>query len=238
MKRLLLISNGTNYGRSYLDHTLEAVDTFLQGTTGEVVFVPYAKHDWVEYHDKAQAVLEKIGVTVDSIHRISKEAERISAIRNARAIFVGGGNTFRLLDTLCRQNLIMPMREAVLAGVPYIGVSAGVNLACPTIKTTNDMPIVYPPSFDALHLVPFNINPHYFDPDSTSRHMGETRAKRIEEFHEVNAVPVLGLREGGMLRIEGNAATLAGENGARLFRPALPPEDYPVGTRLDFLMES
>lgn len=236
MKRLLLISNGTNYGRGYLDHALDAIASFLQGTVGEVVFVPYAKHDWDEYHDKVRGILGRIGAVTDSVHRISKEAERKSAIQNARAVFVGGGNTFRLLETLYRLNLFPVIREAVLAGVPYIGVSAGVNLACPSIKTTNDMPIVYPPSFGALHLVPFNINPHYFDPDSTSRHMGETRAKRIEEFHEINTVPVLGLREGAMLKIEGTAITLAGENGARLFRPNTPPEDYHPGARLDFLI--
>jgi dipeptidase E len=236
MKRLLLISNGTNYGRGYLDHALNAIDTFLQGTKGEVVFVPYARHDWDEYHDKVRGILGRIGASTDSVHRISKEAERISAIQNARAIFVGGGNTFRLLETLYRLNLIPVIREAVLAGVPYIGVSAGVNLACPTIKTTNDMPIVYPPSFDALNLVPININPHYLDPDSTSRHMGETRAKRIEEFHEINAIPVVGLREGAMVRIEGTAVTLAGENGARLFRPNASPEEYHPGARLDLLV--
>jgi dipeptidase E len=159
-----------------------------------------------------------------------------AAIDKADAVFIGGGNTFRLIDALWRLDLIDPIRRRISGGAPYIGSSAGSNVACPTIKTTNDMPIVQPPTFEALNLAPFNINPHYLDPMPESTHMGETREERIAEFHEENRQPVVGLREGAWLVVERNTVTVDGSTGVRLFRPGRPPTEYPAGSRLDFLM--
>jgi len=147
-----------------------------------------------------------------------------------------GGNTFRLLDELYRHDLIEPLRRRVEAGMPYMGSSAGSGVACVTIRTTNDMPIVQPPSFAALALVPFNVNAHYLDADPSSRHMGETREQRIAEFHEMNAPPVIGLREGALLRIEGDSLVLLGSSGARLFERGREPREYRPPARLDELL--
>jgi dipeptidase E len=174
-----------------------------------------------------------MGFGVDSIHEAQ---DPVAAVEAAEALFIGGGNTFRLLDQLQRRGLVEPIRRKALAGMPYLGTSAGSNVACVTIKTTNDMPIVEPRSLSALALVPFNINPHYLDPDPGSRHMGETRETRIREFHEENAPPVLGLREGSMLRVEGDAARVEGESGARLFRRGRDPEELPPGSDVAFLL--
>jgi dipeptidase E len=179
------------------------------------------------------------GYDLDGIHSHADPAE---AAREAEAFFVGGGNTFRLLDRLYRLGLVEVIRERVLAGVPYLGVSAGCNVACPTIQTTNDMPIVQPPRFDALGLVPFQVNPHYaFGPTFLQQgegfvpHFGETRDERIREFHEENDTPVLGLWEGGVLRIEQRKVTLVGAP-ARLFRRGLDPVDVHPGAYLGGLL--
>jgi dipeptidase E len=176
-----------------------------------------------------------MGYAIDAVHEADDPAR---AVEQAEAVFVGGGNTFRLLLELYRRGLIEPIRRRVAAGMPYLGTSAGSNVACITIKTTNDMPIVEPPSLTALGLVPFNINPHYLDPDPDSTHMGETRETRIHEFHEENEPPVLGLREGAMLRVEASRATLRGRIGARLFRRGAPPEEMLPGASLDFLLSA
>ena len=160
------------------------------------------------------------GWRLDSLH---EARDKEQAILRAEAIFCGGGNTFRLLDALYELDLLSPIRRRVSEGMPYVGASAGSNLACPTIKTTNDMPIVEPLSFDALGLVPFQINPHYLDPVPGSTHMGETRETRIREFHEENETPVVGLREGAMLRVEGDSVELRGRAGARIFRRGEEP---------------
>ncbi|MCH8960898.1 MAG: dipeptidase PepE [Bacteroidetes bacterium] len=233
MKRLLLLSNSVQHGRDYLDHAASEIQDFLGRGVARVLFVPYAIGDWEGYTQNVRPVFEPMGYGLDAIH---EAADARAAVREAEAVFIGGGNTFRLLDTLYAQDLLGVIRERVEAGMPYLGSSAGTNVACLTMKTTNDMPIVYPPSFDALRLVPFNINAHYQDPDPTSTHQGETREQRIAEFHEMNDPPVVGLREGAWLRIEGSAVYLGGSNGARLFQRGKEPVEYTVGSRVDFLM--
>jgi len=176
-----------------------------------------------------------MGYRAFSLH-VERDPE--AAVESAQAIFIGGGNTFRLLASLYKRNLIPALRRQVEKGTSYVGTSAGSNVACVTIKTTNDMPIVAPPSFDALNLVPFNINPHYLDPDPLSKHQGETREERIREFHEENEPAVVGLREGAMLKIEPPHVTLLGSAGARVFRKGREPVEHSPGDRLDFLMEN
>ncbi|MBK7877456.1 MAG: dipeptidase PepE [Planctomycetes bacterium] len=233
MKRVLLISNSTLHGSGYLDHCAEELRRFLGPGVARIAFVPYALHDRAGYAAKVRARLERLGLAVDSLHDATDPR---AAIARAEAVFVGGGNTFRLLDELYTQRLLDPIRERVAAGMPYVGSSAGSNVACASIQTTNDMPIVYPPSFDALRLVPFNLNPHYLDPDPNSKHMGETREQRIAEFHEECPRPVLGLREGAMLRVEGETATLLGTTGARLFSRGRLPREFVPPARLDELL--
>jgi dipeptidase E len=234
-RRLLLISNSTNHGQGYLDHVLPEMDAFLGGVR-RLVFVPFALKDREGYGAKARQRLAAIGVEVETL--TADEAGRRLAGR-AEAFFTGGGNTFRLLKTLQDSGLLPLLREQALAGTPYMGSSAGTNIAAPTIRTTNDMPIVQPASFEALGLVPFQINPHYLDPDPGSTHMGETREQRLREFHEENETPVVGLREGSWLRVEGDRATLGGvqgTRGARIFRQGREPEERGMGEPLDDLL--
>lgn len=237
MRRLLLISNSTLHGSGYLDHCEAEIREFVGTHVRRVLFVPFALHDRDAYAATVRARFAKMNMAVTSLHEARGAAERIEAIESADALFVGGGNTFRLLDELYRKEVIGPIQNRVAGGMPYIGTSAGSNVACITLKTTNDMPIVEPPAFDALALVPFNINAHYLDPDPDSRHMGETREVRIREFHEMNLPPVVGLREGAMLRIHGDQVELRGTTGARLFRRGKPAEEFTPVCRMDFLLE-
>ena len=210
--RLLLISSSNVHGYGFLDHAEESIRRFV-GEKRRVVFAPFAGKDRDAYTSR---VAERLG-------RMSLETTQLrhgaSDLEGAEVLFVGGGNTFRLLKALYERELLEPIRRKVRSGtLLYIGSSAGTNIAAPTIKTTNDMPIVQPPSFDALGLVRFQINPHYFDPDPNSTHKGETREQRIQEFHEENETPVIGLREGSALLVEDDVITLLGEKPARLFR--------------------
>jgi dipeptidase E len=209
------------------------------GTVDRLLFIPYALHD----HDAYLNVMIERGINagyvLDGIHHHEDPRE---AVRQAPAIFVGGGNTFRLLDSIYRFALLDLIRDRVRSGVPYLGISAGANIAGPTIKTTNDMPIVQPPSFDALGLVTFQINPHYYTgnsylPTSTGyqQHFSETRDERIREFHEMNDTPVVGLWEAGILRIEGGLVHLLG-TPARVFVKGQEPRDVPPDSFLDELM--
>jgi len=228
-KRVLLISNSTLYGSGYLDHAESEIHSFL-GDVKRVLFVPYALFDRDKYAATAQQRFQKMGYELASIHTAANPVE---AVNETGAIFIGGGNTFRLLKSLYDFNLLDPIRNRVANGMPYIGSSAGSNVAAPTIKTTNDMPIVQPPSFNALGLVSFQINPHYLDPDPNSKHMGETREERIMQFLEENDTPVVGLREGAMLRIENGETILRGSSGARIFRKGMEAVEISPGTRLD-----
>lgn len=228
-KRVLLISNSTLYGSGYLDHAETEIRSFL-GDVRRVLFVPYALFDRDKYAATAQQRFQKMGYILTSIHTAT---DPVAAVDETDAVFIGGGNTFRLLKALYDFKLLDPIRDRVSNGMPYIGSSAGSNVAAPTIKTTNDMPIVQPPSFDALGLVSFQINPHYLDPDSNSKHMGETREERIIQFLEENDTPVVGLREGAMLRIEHGNTILRGSTGARIFRKGMEPIEILPGARLD-----
>jgi dipeptidase E len=232
VRRLLLLSNSTNFGSGYLDHAMEEMRELL-GDVRTFLFVPFALADRSGYTAKFRARLESEGIAVDEATADLPGRRRIET---AEAVFVGGGNTFRLLKTMQDATLLGPLRSRALAGMPYLGASAGINLAGPTIRTTNDMPIVEPRGFDALGLVPFQINPHYIDADPASSHMGETREQRLAEFHEENATPVVGLREGGWIRVEGGSGRLGGARGARIFRRGAVPEERLPGAALDDLL--
>ena len=228
--RVLLISNSTLYGSGYLDHAATEILDFL-GNVKRVLFVPYALYDRDAYASQAQKRFEKMGFDLSSIHKASDPKQ---AIDDAEALFIGGGNTFRLLKALYDFDLIERIRMRVAAGMPYVGSSAGSNVAGPTIKTTKDMPIVQPPSFDALGLVPFQISPHFLDPDPNSTHMGETQEDRILQFLDTT---VAGLREGAMVRVENGTTILKGSSGARIFRKGMEPVEVQPGTQLDDLLE-
>jgi dipeptidase E len=212
-RQLVLASNSTNPGGEYLDH-LEATIRLFFSDCSSVAFVPYALADLDGYGAIAEARFGRLGIRLESVHRHDLPAEAVSA---ADGIFIGGGNTFRLLDRLITHELIGPIRELVADGGPYLGTSAGANVACPTIKTTNDMPIVQPPTFEALRLVSFQINPHYIERDPDTPHGGETRTQRLTEFHEENDTPVIGLREGSWLEVQ-ESVKLQGPHPAVLFR--------------------
>jgi dipeptidase E len=228
-KRVLLISNSTLYGSGYLDHAEGEIRSFLGGARS-VLFVPYALYDRDAYASMAQKRFERMGYALESIHKASDPQQ---AVNNAEAIFVGGGNTFRLLKALYDADVLNPIRQRVKEGMPYVGSSAGSNVAGPTIKTTKDMPIVQPQSFDALGLVPFQISPHYLDPDPNSTHMGETQEERIIQFLEENDTPVFALREGAIVRVEKGTMLLKGSSGARIFRKGLEPVETLPGDGLD-----
>lgn len=230
--RILLVSNSTLHDRGYLDHVEEEIRDLL-ATAGIVLFFPFALSDRDGYAAKAKARFAAMGYEMKSAHSAANPSK---ALAEADAIFIGGGNTFRLLKALQDRGWIEPIRQRVLEGAPYIGSSAGSNVAAPTIRTTNDMPIVEPRTFDALGLVPFQINPHYQDPDPTSTHMGETREERILQFLEENETPVLGLREGAWVRVEEGSVRLKGSNGARIFRRGHAPVEAPTGEEISALV--
>ena len=216
MKRILLASTSTVYGGTYLSYLQDELIDFFTGID-EILFVPYARpsgitHD--EYTQIAQQFFNRVGKSIVGLHTF---ADPKKAIRQAKAIFTGGGNTFVLVNQLYGLKVMDVLREAVENGTLYMGTSAGSNIAGQTMQTTNDMPIVYPPSFKTLGLVPFNINPHYLDPDPQSKHKGETRETRIKEFHVFNDTPVIGLREGSWLRVEDEKVSLKGDLTARIF---------------------
>jgi dipeptidase E len=225
IKKLLLISNSIQYGQGYLDHVEDDIHAFL-GPPGRVAFVPYAAFDLDEYENRARLRFERMGYLMESVHR--HRGHEPDLLSNVDTVFIGGGNTFRLLARLYAFGLIEPIRALVEKGLPYIGSSAGSIVAGPSIKTTKDMPVVEPPSFNALNLISFHISPHYLDPDPNSRHMGETQEERILQFLEENDGQVVGLREGSRLLVKGDQVALIGPTPARLFqREARPSESSP-----------
>ena len=232
-ERVLLISNSTLYGSVYLDHAENEIRGFL-GRVTRVLFVPYALYDRDAYASVAQERFSRMGCHTESIHAV---ADAKQAVNEADAIFIGGGNTFRLLKALYDADVLKVIRDRVERGLPYIGSSAGSNVAGPTIKTTKDMPIVQPPSFDALAIVPFQISPHFQDPDPNSTHMGETQEERINQFLEENDTTVAGLREGAMVLLGSGSYMLKGSSGARIFRKGQKPVEVKPGDNLNHLFE-
>ena len=230
--RILLVSNSTVYGRGYLDHVEQEIKAFL-GDAKRILFFPYALYDRDGYAAKVKARFAAMGYSLESVHHA---ADPRQAVENTDAFFIGGGNTFRLLNALQDVGLLDAIGRKVKSGAPYIGSSAGSNVAGPTIKTTKDMPIVQPRSFDSLGLVPFQISPHFQDPDPNSRHMGETQEERILQFLEENETPVVGIREGAWLICENGAVTLRGEAGARIFRHGEVPVEAKPGDNIVHLV--
>ena len=224
--RLLLLSTSTLHGSGYLDYAESHIREFF-GKSGRVLFVPYALADRDGYSDTARRRFEQMGYELYPIHR---EDDPARAIGRADSIFIGGGNTFRLLKTLYDVAIVDLIAERVREGMPFMGSSAGTNMACPTLKTTNDMPIVQPSSFKALGLIDFQINPHYLDPDPNSKHMGETREERLRQYLEENETPVVGLREGSILWVENDKVTLRGEKTARVFKQGMEPFEIQSGS--------
>jgi dipeptidase E len=233
--RLLLISNSTNAGEAYLEHPLDQIKTFLGSNRVKALFVPYAgvTISFDDYTSRVSERFQEIGHAITSVHEVD---DPVLAVQQAEAIVVGGGNTFHLAKLMQEQGLIDAIREKVLAGTPYIGWSAGSNMACPSIRTTNDMPIVEPVSFQALNLVPFQINPHYLDANPEG-HAGETREMRIEEFLEANpGIFVVGLREGTMFLVEKESMQLLGPRPARIFKKDYNPQEFEPGADFSFLL--
>lgn len=231
MQKLILASTSTVHGSDFLEYLSDVLKIHFKDAD-EVLFIPYARpggitHD--DYTDKASQSFEKIGKQLIGIHTFN---DPINAIRNSKGIFIGGGNTFVLLKQLNENNLVETLKKTINQGIPYLGTSAGTNITGQTIGTTNDMPIVYPPSFNALGLIPFNINPHYLDPDPNSTHMGETRETRIAEFHKFNSIPVVGLREGSYLEVHDDTVILKGKLSARIFKKDLPPYEFSSNSEL------
>jgi len=236
--KLLLISNSTNAGEEYLTYPMPHIENFLDGKVKKVLFIPYAAvtFSFDEYQKKVQERFTPLGIEVDSIHKYAPE-KRKKAILNAEAFVVGGGNSFNLLKLMQQDDILENLRYQCLKGIPYIGWSAGSNVACPTIKTTNDMPIVEPDSFYAINLVRFQINPHYLDANPDG-HAGETREMRIEEFMVANPdIYIVGLREGTILKLENAKFELIGNRKARVFKFNEEPRELASGDDFDFLFE-
>ncbi|MCD6565721.1 MAG: dipeptidase PepE [Bacteroidales bacterium] len=233
--RLLLISNSTNAGEAYLDYPKQQIRDFLGEKPVKALFIPYAAvtFSFSDYEKKVSERFREVGHNIVSIHRFD---DPVRAVKEAHAIVVGGGNTWQLTRMMQEQGLIFPISDKVRKGIPYIGWSAGSNVACPTLKTTNDMPIVEPKTFSTFNLLKFQINPHYLDANPEG-HAGETREMRIEEFLVANPdIYVVGLREGTMLRIEESEIDLIGLRPARIFRKGEKPIDLPPGEDFSFLL--
>lgn len=234
MKNLLLASTSTLHGSDYLEYLLpELKQHFTNCKT--ILFIPYARPSGIsheEYTEKTALAFAKIKLNIRGIHEYENPVE---AIQNAEGIFTGGGNTFLLVNELYRNKIMIPLKETLEKGIPYLGTSAGSNISGLSMQTTNDMPIVYPPSFQTLGLIPFNLNVHFQDADIQSKHMGESRETRINEFHQFNNFPVLGLKEGSWLEIKANKIVLKGNLSAKLFRKNETPIDIAAESELSFI---
>lgn len=230
MKQILIASTSTVHGSGYLEYLLDSLKVHFRNAN-TILFIPYARPGGISHQDYTEIVriaFSKINKAVKGIHEFDNPKD---AIKSAEAIFTGGGNTFVLVNQLYKNNLMSELRSTIESGTPYLGTSAGSNICGLTIGTSNDMPIMYPPNFNALGLIPFNINPHYLDPEPGSTHMGETRETRIIEFHEFNSQPVIGLREGSYLEVKGSKIVLMGPLKARIFEKNRQP--YELETMSD-----
>lgn len=228
MQKIILASTSTVYGKPYLSYLFDALKTHYEGID-EILFIPYARPGGITYDDytaKVREAFSQINIKVKGIHEYDNPK---TALQEAKGFFTGGGNTFLLLNTLYYNRILEALAEEVKSGKPYLGTSAGSNIAGRSIMNTNDMPIIFPPSFKAMGLIPFNLNPHYIDPQPDSTHMGETRETRIKEYLVFNSVPVLGLREGSWLEITGENITLRGDLSARWFEKEKEPVEIPTG---------
>lgn len=230
-KNIILASTSTLYEGTYLDYLLPTIRELYQGIT-EIIFIPYARPGGISHDDytaRAADFFATAGIKVRGIHTFD---DPVTAIRSAKGFFTGGGNTFLLVKQLHELQLMTELKQAVENGTPYLGTSAGSNIGGVNMQTTNDMPIVYPPSFDTMGLIPFNLNPHYQDPIPGTKHMGETRETRIHEFHSQNTIPVVGLREGSWIRIKGKRITLEGTLTARIFQSGKTPYELEAGATI------
>ncbi len=216
MKKAILASTSTLHGENYLEYLLNELKILFHGC-GEIVFIPYARPGGISYEEYTLKVMEAIQDLNINVKGLQEFDDPVKAIENAEGVFTGGGNTFLLVKQLYKFKVMEVLKSTVGKGIPYLGTSAGTNIAGLTMQTTNDMPIVYPPTFHTMGLVPFNINPHYLDPDPNSTHKGETRETRIKEFHTINTQPVIGLREGSWLELKADKITLKGNLPARIF---------------------
>ncbi|CAL67685.1 dipeptidase PepE [Christiangramia forsetii] len=231
MMNAILASTSTLHNQDYLEYLIPHLPGLYKNAK-EVLFIPYARPEGIsheEYTEKAAEAFSEAGIKIKGIHEFENP---VTAIKEADGIFTGGGNTFLLVSKLYRNKVMNVIKEVVKNGTPYMGTSAGTNIGGLSMQTTNDMPIVYPPSFQTLSLVPFNINPHYLDPNPNSEHKGETRETRIKEFHGLNSQPVVGLREGSWLELRDNKVTLKGELQARVFEKDKLPFEVETGTDL------
>lgn len=234
MKNLIIASTSTLHGGHYLDYLLPSLEHHFEDCTS-IIFVPYARpggisHD--EYTEKVGIAFAKINKKIIGLHTFKNPDE---AIKNAKGIFTGGGNTFLLVTQLYKNKIMQVLADVISKGTPYLGTSAGSNITGISMQNTNDMPIIYPPSFITLGAIPFNLNPHYLDIDQHSKHMGETRETRIKEFHTFNGTAVLGLREGSWLDVKGDKIILKGTLTARLFRQNQQPQEFEPETDFNFL---
>ena len=235
MTNCLIASTSTIYGGSYLEYLIEPLGELFQDMD-EILFIPYARPGGITHNAYCKIVQDTFKIIEKRVVGIHSFKDPIEAIKKAKAIFTGGGNSFVLVSKLYQNNLIPILKEVILKGTPYLGTSAGSNIIGQSMETTNDMPIVYPPSFETLGILPFNINPHYRDPDPSSKHKGETRETRIKEFHAFNTLPVIGLREGSWIRILNHEITLKGGNlTARIFEKNKEPYELPPDSSLNFL---
>lgn len=231
MKKMIIASTSTVHGSGYLEYLLPTLSNFF-ADINTILFIPYARPSGISYDtytDKAKKVFETISIAVKGIHEFKSPTK---AVRNAEAIFVGGGNTFELVNQLYKTAIISDLKQVIENGTPYLGTSAGSNICGVTMMNTNDMPIVYPPSFDTLGCIPFNINAHYLDPEANSTHMGETRQTRIKEYHMFNQTTVLGLREGSWLEVSDSLVVLKGSLTARVFKSNEPPYELESGSEV------
>ncbi len=232
--KMIVASTSTLYGGGYLEYLIPELSIFFENVSS-LLFVPYARPGGMShgaYTERVRSAFQPLGIEVRGIHEF--DDSRVAATK-AEAVFVGGGNTFVLLNRLYEEGLLPVLRDAVRRGTPYMGTSAGSNITGPNVMTTNDMPIVHPPSLQALGLLPFNINPHYLDPDPDSKHQGETRETRIAEFHTYNDQIVIGLREGSWIEVRNKQLLLRGSLSARIFKPGIKPYELEPGQDLTIL---